>query len=450
MTIWKYYLWVCSRTRTPEQINAIVEEASERFLRHLAQAQLQEIEAERFRKEFVRFDQIQVSNLAQMGELEQALEMAEKQRNFRLGWLINGQSYQQTTAPSYQQAQQLLKPDTAIIYWHYSLVGLTTFILKHGQSLEILLPPPAPLSGNSLGIQGDIAILKQVQDLEKWLEDWKNDYTAYGKNQAPDPDHSWRSRMKLRLDNPNKDSGSLKLILNIKQLIDEHLKGINHLILIPHRDLHLLPLHSLFPFGYTTTYLPSLQIGLNLQTLPQPATKPLLNLHQPTNSLYIELTKNILDILNSGAETQKIPNLNKDQFLQLLQENHQALQFTGHGCHDPETPENSYLNLAEDKLLLTDILRHKQLDLSSYRLICLTACESGITTQSLLDEYIGWGSAFLAKQARAVISTLWNVDVRSSAFLMIQFYQLFSKPENPLSAPPSPATGSILVKHFGL
>ncbi|NJL91261.1 MAG: CHAT domain-containing protein, partial [Coleofasciculaceae cyanobacterium SM2_1_6] len=127
--------------------------------------------------------------------------------------------------------------------------------------------------------------------------------------------------------------------------------------------------------------------------------------------------------------------LNKAQFLQLLQAHHQALQFTGHGCHDPETPENSYLNLGEDQLLLTDLLRHQQLDLSSYRLICLTACESGITTQSLLDEYIGWGSAFLAQQARTVISTLWNVDVRSSAFLIIRFYQLFSNPEKPISAP---------------
>jgi CHAT domain-containing protein len=63
-----------------------------------------------------------------------------------------------------------------------------------------------------------------------------------------------------------------------------------------------------------------------------------------------------------------------------------------------------------------------------YQLICLSACETGITSKdNLLDEYVGLVSGFLAKGAKCVLSTLWMVDERSTAFLMIKFYQLLQQ-----------------------
>ncbi len=432
LDIWKYYLAVCSRTRSPEQTTILAYDAGNCLNRYLVENSMSEWKEQRFKERFAMFQQVGVSTLAQAGALEKALELAEEHRNYRLGWLLQGQGYQPRVT-TYEQAQQLLNPQTAIIYWHYSPVGLTTFVLKHHQPLQILPPPPVAPRGIGLGSRGNEAILEQVQALEKWLASWKQAYLDYGKLPADQPqkkgEHPWQTQMQSRLNNPNKGSGSLKLVLNIKQLTEEYLQGIDHLILIPHRDLHLLPLHTLFPFGgYTTTYLPSLQVGLNLQTLSQiPSTDSLLNIHQPTGSPFIEITKDIINHL-SNAEKRPLPSLSKTEFLQLLGTRHGALQFTGHGSHKPEEPENSYLNLPDEPLLLKDLRHHPQLDLSSYRLICLAACESGITSNnSLLDEYIGWGSAFLGKQARAVISTLWNVDVRSSAFLMIKFYEIFTK-----------------------
>ena len=433
LVIWQRYISVCYRTMPPAEVQKLIENPSASAQRLVAETSMTEWQERRIREKFASFfQQTQVATLAQIGKLEEALELAEKQRNSRLGYLIEGQGYR-PTAPSYQEAQQLLNSSTAIVYWHYSPVGLTTFILKHGQPLKILPPPVSELpKETNPRMQGDQNILHQVQAWETWLKEWKATYRSY---QTADQTHPWRTGMKLQLENRNKGAVSLKSILNIQPLIDDHLKDVKNLILIPHRDLHLLPLHFLFPFKFTTTYLPSLQVGLNLhRQTPQPATKPLLNLHQPGNT-YINITKDLITQF-TGAEDHNLPTLNQAQFLELLGQNHSGLQFTGHGSHDLESPENSCLSLLKGDLRLTDLLHQKYLNLSSYRLICLTACESGITNnQSLLDEYIGWNSAFLAKQARAVISTLWNVNTRSSAFLMIRFYQLFSDPAQPLPVP---------------
>ena len=47
---------------------------------------------------------------------------------------------------------------------------------------------------------------------------------------------------------------------------------------------------------------------------------------------------------------------------------------------------------------------------------------------------MGLASGFLAKGATYVLSTLWTVDERSTALLMIQFYQLMKEGETPIVA----------------
>ncbi len=105
-----------------------------------------------------------------------------------------------------------------------------------------------------------------------------------------------------------------------------------------------------------------------------------------------------------------------------------------------EKPRESALVLAEpDKLTLGDIFEFQELDLRKYQLICLSACETGITSQEtskerIVDEYVGLVSGFLAKGANYVVSTLWRVDDRSTAILMIKFYQLLKQKETPVAA----------------
>jgi CHAT domain-containing protein len=234
----------------------------------------------------------------------------------------------------------------------------------------------------------------------------------------------------------------LRNILDINNLCQTHLKTIDQLILIPHRDLHLLPLHALFPGRFAVTYLPSAQLGLDLQSRESKVGDRILCVQDPTsapdsnekkNNDQLKWAKREVDsILSFYSKAQ--PSLiagtaaTKTALEASLGTSYDCLHFTGHGGHDNdiESPLNSALSLADnDKLTLKDIF---QLNLQNYSLVCLSACETGITSsQEIIDEYIGLVSGFLSAGAAHVISTLWPVEDESSALLMIQFHRLLQQ-----------------------
>jgi CHAT domain-containing protein len=103
-----------------------------------------------------------------------------------------------------------------------------------------------------------------------------------------------------------------------------------------------------------------------------------------------------------------------------------VFHFTGHGYHDIDTPAKSFLELANgEQLSLKDIFDS---ELPSYYLVCLSACETGVTgNQGLIDEFVGLASGFFSKRAIYVVSSLWRVDERSTALLMMRFHQLLKE-----------------------
>ena len=74
------------------------------------------------------------------------------------------------------------------------------------------------------------------------------------------------------------------------------------------------------------------------------------------------------------------------------------------------------------------------LNLSTYRLISLAACETGITGKDDQSEYIGLSSAFLKAKAQNILSTLWQVSAFESAWFTIRFYQIFLETQSPAIA----------------
>jgi CHAT domain-containing protein len=148
--------------------------------------------------------------------------------------------------------------------------------------------------------------------------------------------------------------------------------NLTKLILVPHDDLHRFPIHTFFldnaalPNLQGCTYLPSIQIGLNLQSrsTPNKSYTPLLSV---------------------------------------------------------EDPETSALGLTDEPLTAKRI---SQLDLSSYNLITLAACETAITgNENINIEYVGLASAFLQAGAVNILSTLWQVDEIANAWFTIYFHQ---------------------------
>ncbi|NEP58390.1 MAG: CHAT domain-containing protein [Symploca sp. SIO2G7] len=112
---------------------------------------------------------------------------------------------------------------------------------------------------------------------------------------------------------------------------------------------------------------------------------------------------------------------------------YQVFHFTGHGAYNSTNPAQSCLFLKDtDRLTLRDII---ELDLSSYQLVCLAACETAVTgNQTITDEYVGLVSAFLRAGATHVISTLWTVKSAASALLIVEFYQQLQEGKTPVAA----------------
>ncbi|MEQ8957215.1 MAG: hypothetical protein RLP02_04705, partial [Coleofasciculus sp. C2-GNP5-27] len=167
--------------------------------------------------------------------------------------------------------QNLLNPHTAIIYWNISPAAITTFILGHEQPLQVLKPRNSATDNNHP--QSPPPSFQQLLKFEDWMTTWKQDYQAYRqfdqrRNQAnsrdrgnpqpcipSDEEKRWTKTMPKSL----KRLKELLDIPGIMQYLKQHCPSITHLILVPHRDLHLLPIHALFLNTFTITYLPSIQ-----------------------------------------------------------------------------------------------------------------------------------------------------------------------------------------------
>jgi len=378
----------------------------------------------RLHRRFAGLYQLEVDTLVKSGKKINALEKAEARKNFCLQWMRAG-SPNRTDSPTYRQIRDLLANNTAtaIIYWHLSPVSLTAFIITL-EKFEVISTPLCDLSPNP-----------NSPSLEKWLKDWKTNYQKYcktSKDQSKES-HPWRQSMTAQLQ-------KLADILKIPEICT-HLTNIQHLILIPHRDLHLLPLDALFQHPFpallqdtereqirTICRLPSAQIAILQQQQNPTETAPnsLLMVEHSQGKSALKYTEIEAAAISQFYPTQRPANAaTKTAIIQALQANQGIFHYTGHAYHNTEKSEDSALILASgEELTLTDIL---QLNFVNYYLICLSACETGFTkTGELIDEFVGIASGFLP-ETNYIISTLWRVDERSSALLMIYFYQLWKQ-----------------------
>ncbi len=394
---------------------------------------------QRLQRKFAGLYQSEVDILAQSGDKVKALEKAESRKNFCLQWM-RAVAAKPTNSPTYSQIRDLLANHTAtaIIYWHLSPVSLTAFIITPDKFETIATPVI------------DIFAKRNSLSLEKWLENWKKNYQSYcetGKKpsqqqsqQQSKESHPWRESMTAQLQ-------QLADILKIPEICT-HLTNIENLILIPHRDLHLLPLDALFhpPFFTATTRTPPAKIR-QITRLPS-AQIAILQQQQnpiaitPNSLLMVEHSQGKSTLKFTQIEAAAIKQINvthrtanattKTAIIAALKTNSGIFHYTGHAYHNTEKSETSALLLGNnEELKLTEIM---QLNFVNYYLVCLSACETGFTNKGeLIDEFVGIASGFLP-ETNYVISTLWRVDERSSALLTIYFYQLWKQGIQPPEA----------------
>jgi CHAT domain-containing protein len=168
----------------------------------------------------------------------------------------------------------------------------------------------------------------------------------------------------------------------------------------------------------------------------RPNDSPLLNIDDPTVAGQTPLVYSRLESAIVRALFPQTTRLNgitatHEATIAALKHPHTIFHFSGHGSYDEYRPENSAIGLTDQNLTAKTIAA---LDLTPYDLFNLAACETGITgkdamtsgrSETIATEYVGLASACLKARAGNVLSTLWQVDELSSAWLIVRFYQAY-------------------------
>ena len=342
----------------------------------------------------------------------------------------------------FAEIKNLLDDETVIIQWYIFTDCFRAFIISKNHQ---------PIIWQSAS-----------EDLDN-LKNWTDNYLQiYGEDKQ-----KWRYQL-------NEQLTQLTQTLHLNQIISLIPSQYKKLIVIPHRYLHLFPLHAVplannnssqpeylfdrFPHG--VSYAPSNQLlrftQRRVRRLANLELNPFSNLfaiQNPTNDL--AFTDIEVETIAADFQPQQVLKHHQATKAALTAtptdetlSNSQWLHFSCHGYFNFRFPLKSGLQLADavtstipstinssrylridnekaidlDKCLtLEDIF---QLNLNNCRLVCLSACETGfIDYTNNSDEYIGLASGFMRAGGTNIISSLWAVSDFHTALLMIKFYE---------------------------
>ncbi|MBH8560761.1 CHAT domain-containing protein [Nostoc sp. CENA67] len=382
--------------------------------------------------------QIQNGKAENPQELAQHLQELRQQRNeLQNRYLPVGYGF------DFNLFQATLHENTVIIEWYILNDKILAFIVTK---------------------TGEVTVWQSQAEDFKALENWINQYLQNYYNQ----NDQWLNSLESALQ-------QLATILHIDEIIaiiNQRSKHCNQLILIPHRFLHLFPLHAL-PINQNAasysslldlftggvSYAPSCQLLQQVQQRQRRDFQSLFAVQNPTGDLnYTDLEVQVIqsyfnatNVLNTDAATLAAIN----QFNQSELNTYNCAHFSCHGYFnlkkasqsglilantavaDTATKSNPerYLNVRAgethdlEKCLTLDKIFALQLE--NCRLVTLSACETGlIDFDNSSDEYIGLPSGFLLAGSPSVVSSLWTVDDLSTSFLMMKFYENLFKLDN--------------------
>ncbi|WP_353932201.1 CHAT domain-containing tetratricopeptide repeat protein [Okeanomitos corallinicola TIOX110] len=350
-------------------------------------------------------------------QLQNELNQLQKQRDNILADInkvdSNFKFTQQVETIPFNHVQSLIDERSAIIEWYITDEKILTFIItRHSPQPEVIQSSAEDLS----------TLLKRVSAYLRLY--YRKDHKKW-----------WRNQLESRLQN-------IAEILHIDEIISNIPAECDRLILIPHRFLHLLPLHALplgnkqleneqrkqnclldkFPRG--VGYAPSCQLLQLSQNQQRPNFTQLFAIQNPTGDLsYTNLE--VETIGSFFAETQVLVKQKATKAALNGNNNFKSAHCCHFSCHadfNLASPLESALILANnERLTLAEIFA---LTLNQCRLITLSACETGIADPtSISDEYISLPSGFLYAGTPSVVSSLWTVNDLSTALLMVKFYQ---------------------------
>lgn len=213
------------------------------------------------------------------------------------------------------------------------------------------------------------------------------------------------------------------------------LPDVQQILFLPSSDLFLFPLHATLLPGnasmsisdrYQVSYAPSIEVlaMTRAKTLPYrvPDLYAILN-PQSDPELVFTVAEGIaigdmfprksIDEGRDGTKQHLITHVPGKTYL----------HFSCHSGYNWSNVLQSGLDLADGRFTLAE-LQDSAIDLSTVRLVTLSACESGMTEvmQGSAEEYVGIPAGFLLSGASCIVSSLWVVPDLPTALLMKQFY----------------------------
>ena len=255
---------------------------------------------------------------------------------------------------------------------------------------------------------------------------WLMDYGRYQEERTQTALDAWQATMTCTL----KEVGQYLLAPILNALPPD----IKRVILLPSGGLFVLPLHAA-PLSnngtqrvcdrYQVSYAPSAEVLSDLRAkATQTAGNGLLAVINPEEDPELPFTPaEGMAISSLFAEHEVLMRAGTKEAVEGGVRERAYLHFACHGTYNWDEPPASALTLADAQLTLAE-LQSGKVDMSSARLVTLSACETGMTDiiKGSPEEYVGLPAGFMLAGVPCVVASLWAVPDISTALLMERFY----------------------------
>lgn len=311
----------------------------------------------------------------------------------------------QVNPPQLAAMQELIDHPAAIVSFYTTRDATHIFVLRQTKI--------TCHSRNNLGAETFLNLI-----FESWLNPYLTDKEA------------WKNNLLSVLKEVTE-------LLDVENLINQHLSGIEELIIIPHLFLHSIPFAAL-PIAngqylgdkFLIRYIPNCQILEFCQKRPQ----------LDEQLIYGTIEDATEDLPCSSFEGDRIAQLHKipdylrlkgsseatvNNYRQLVKQV-QVILNSHHAQSRLDDPLESKLILSDGSITLGQLLT------PGWRLpqlvdVFLSCCETGLGLTSVTDDIFTLASGFLCAGARSVVSTLWAVDDLATALFSIFYHQYRQK-----------------------